>query len=127
MTCSGRQLLGTPRRQRENITVQDEDEYGHRSLPETLVSKIKTRTFGPTEELAISLGIDGVLIAAKVIEAFMDDINCVGIWCGHGKLTNFNKFMRTTVDKLKVLQEGGLNDEHFTKTVRINLKYIIAD
>ncbi len=60
LPTTGRQLLGTPRSQREHITVQDEGEYGHSSLSETLVSEIKTRTSGPTEELTISLGVDGV-------------------------------------------------------------------
>ncbi len=113
LPTTGRQLLGTPQSQRENITVQDKGEYGHSSLSETLVSEIKTRTSGPTEELAISLGVDGVstghdgcqaswLIATQVIEPFVGDINCVGIWCEQGKPTNFNTFMRTTVDELKV-------------------------
>ncbi len=35
--------------------------------------------------------------------------------------------MRTKVDELKMLQQEGLNDEHFSKTVKVNLKYIIAD
>ncbi len=35
--------------------------------------------------------------------------------------------MRTTVDELKVLEHEGLSDEHFSKTVKVNLKYIIAD
>ncbi len=115
MPTTGRQLLGTPRSQRDHITVQDEGEYGHSSLSETLLSEIKTRSSGPTEELAISLGVDGVstghdgrqtswLIAAQVIGTFVGDINGVGIWCGQCKPTNFSTFTRTTVDELKVLE-----------------------
>ncbi len=59
------------------MTVQGE--YGHSSLSATLVSEIKTKASEPTDELAISLGVDGVstghdgrqaswLIAAQVIE-----------------------------------------------------------
>ncbi len=92
----------------------------------------------PTEELVISLSVDGVstdhdgrqaswLIAAQAIEPFVGDINCAGTWCPQGKPTNFNTFMRTTVDELKVLEHEGMNDERFSKTVKVSLKYIIAD
>ncbi len=138
LPTTGRQLLGTPRSQRDNITEQDEGEYGHISLSESLIYEIMSRTSGPTEELAISLGVDGVstgkdgrqgswIIAAQVIAPFVGEINCVGVWSGQGKPTNFNQFMRPTVDELKVFEQDGLEDERFSKRVKVSLKYIIAD
>ncbi len=68
-----------------------------------------------------------ILAYHKVIAPFVGDINCVGIWCGPGKPTNFNTFMRPTVDELKVFEHESLNDEHFSKKVKVSLKYIITD